>query len=106
MFDEITLIMVTETKNKNKENIKVETPMTVAATVQNVSRSRRDIYQANNLGHSKRFRLSFIGDSFDEDAIAYFEHRGRRYTVKEFIRDKTKTGYYIEGVSSLKGGVR
>ena len=99
MFDQIDLITVKQIKNKNGEKIDQEERFTVAVTNETVSRSARSEYNPRGLGRSLRFKILLYGPAYFENVV-YFEHMGHRYYVQDFVKDKTGTGYYIEGTSN------
>lgn len=104
MFDEITLGVITTSKNKNGESVETEKKITVSAVPQRISREQRDKNNERGPGKNLRFRIDFLGEEYDDQNIPYFYHRGIRYSVRDFDRDKTGTGYFIEG-TSIRGKV-
>ena len=102
MFDEITLIAVTESKTKTGEIIESETRQTVPVEMQTIKREIREKYNERGNGRALRFRINFFGPEYNLGQVPYFEHEGVRYGVTDFIKDKTGTGYFIEG-TSVKG---
>lgn len=102
MFDEIELVKITTTKNKNGELIETEELIPVQALPQNISRESRDKYHDRGSIYFLRFKLWLFGDITNEGMIQYFFHNNVKYAVTDFIKDKTGTHWYIEG-ESVKG---
>lgn len=104
MFEQIQLIKITQTKNKNGETIETEDLLEVSAVEQTVKREQRDQYNIRGLGSVVRFQIALFGPGYNAQVIPYFIYNGVRYSVTDFVKDKTGTHYYIEGTTS-KGKV-
>lgn len=100
MFDEVTLITITQTKNKNGEYIETETRLDVPVVMQRVTREQRDKYNERGAGRALRFKVQLYGNSYNQDNTPYFIHEGIKYSVTDFTKDTTGTSYYIEGTSA------
>lgn len=98
MFDVITLAIIQEIVNKNQERIEEETMMTVQAVPQSVSRQQRNLYGERGMGRALRFKISLLGDYYQED-IPYFYHRNIKYATQDLIKDVTGSSYFIEGAT-------
>ena len=104
MFDQIDLIAITMTQNKNGEKIETEARITVPVEMQTIRREVRDKYNEKGLGRALRFKIYLFGISYNLDNIPYFIHNGIKYNVTDFNKEKTGSSYFIEGTSS-RGGI-
>lgn len=104
MFNEANLIFVTQEKNRNGEIIENKTSELFPIELQKINRDIRDKYNERGIGHFVRFKVNLFGYDFDTTNIPYFEYKNRRYSVTDFVADKTGTSYYIEGTTTAKRG--
>ena len=100
MFDEVTLITITQTKNKNGEYIETETRLDVPVVMQRVTREQRDKYNERGAGRALRFKVQLYGNGYNQDNTPYFIHENVKYSVTDFTKDTTGTSYFIEGTSA------
>lgn len=100
MYDQITLITITQSKNKNGEYIENETRLDVPVVMQRVTREQRDKYNERGAGRALRFKVSLYGVGYNQENTPYFLHDGIKYSVTDFTRDTTGTSYFIEGTSA------
>lgn len=104
MFNEANLIFVTQEKNRNGEIIENKTSELFPIELQKINRDIRDKYNERGIGHFVRFKVNLFGYDFYTTNIPYFEYKNRRYSVTDFVADKTGTSYYIEGTTTAKRG--
>ena len=100
MYDQVTLITITQTKNKNGEYIETETWLDVPTVMQKVTREQRDKYNERGAGRALRFKIQLFGPGYNQDNTPYFYHQGIKYSVTDLTQDVTGTSYYIEGTSA------
>lgn len=104
-FDEVTLIIINQQKNKHGEIIETESRLPVPIEIQTVKRETREKYNERGAGRYMRFKVSLFGPQYNQTTIPYFIHEGTRYGVTDFVRDTTGTSYYIEGTSASTKGM-
>lgn len=100
MYDQVTLITISQHKNKNGEYIETETRLDVPIVKQKVTRKQRDKYNERGAGRALRFKIQLFGPGYNQDNTPYFIHQGIKYSVTDFTQDNTGTSYYIEGTSA------
>ena len=99
MFDQITLVYKTQKKNSIGVLRDVDELIDVQATIQDVSRAQRTLYQQEGLTRAIRFKFMLLDPNFDLYNITHFKYNGITYSVKDITKDKTNTHGYIEGVT-------
>ena len=61
MYDQVTLITISQHKNKNGEYIETETRLDVPIVKQKVTREQRDKYNERGAGRALRFKIQLFG---------------------------------------------
>lgn len=100
MFDEVTLKLVSVTRDKNGAQKENKNFKKVQCVRQSVSREQRDKYNDRGLTKNVRLKITLLdAHIYDTETIPEFVYKGVTYSTKDITMDTTGTSTYIEGTT-------